>query len=243
MITRFACSLLIIISGGLLIGCQSVSPSQNVNSQNRSTPKSGELDEAEIIKLVVTFSGDEDEESAEAWKKLSSYPPQQLTGKLVQISRSLPEDDHHRVLIAFVLCNLNYDYQTNREVVASSLSEKSRYQHFDDWAAGLIYKLFEKGDKELLPLLFIGTKWSDGAFSTSLSGYLTKSFTKDPNFFLLKLREQPKTIRNHVYDLFFRDEMLTEDDRKQIKAQLQAVPKKSDLSQVAQEMLTSSKNG
>jgi hypothetical protein len=106
MLTRVACSLLIIISAGLLIGCQSVSPSQNSNSHNRSTQKSEELDDAEILKLVVTFSGDEDEESAEAWKKLSSYPPQQITGKLVQISRSLPEDDHHRVLIAFVLCNL-----------------------------------------------------------------------------------------------------------------------------------------
>ena len=204
MIIRVACSLLIIISGGLLIGCQSASPSQNVNSQNRSTPKSEELDEAEITKLVVTFSGDEDEESAEAWKKLSSYPPQQLAGKLLQISRSLPEDDRHRVLIAFILCNLNYDYQTNSEIVSSSLSEKSRYKHFDDWAAALIFRLIEKGDKDLLPLLFASTKWSDGAFSTSLSGYLTKSFTKDPHFFLRKLGEQLKIIRYLTYSLVMR---------------------------------------
>jgi hypothetical protein len=112
---------------------------------------------------------------------------------------------------------------------------------YSDWADGLIYRLYEKGDKELISNLFTNSKWADGAGATGLSGYLTKSFAKDPRFFLLKLKEQPKEVKHEVYNLFFRDEMLTEEEIKRIKAQLQGIPRKSEEYEIAQEMYDSIK--
>jgi hypothetical protein len=165
--------VLISILACSVVGCRSTG---NV-SQQRSIDQSTEAD-SDLLEVVKQFCGDESK-APDAWQKLSSYPPPELSQRLFRIFRSLPENDHRRVLIAFVLCNLNYDYETNREIVRSSLSKPPAYEHFyADWPAALINRLIERGDIDLISQLFASANWADGAASTDLSGYFTKDFRK-----------------------------------------------------------------
>ena len=235
-----ACICLVAIPSGLLSGCQPFrSSTQRAGAlQSNSSRTAMEIDDKELMALVVKFSGTDNDEASESWEKLTAYPRQELLEHLLQISHTLREDDHHRVSIAFVLCNLNYEYQANKEILVSALVAAPPYQGlYSDWAAELINRLIERGDKELISNLFTATRWADGAFAASLSGYLTRHFKRDPHNFLLRLKTHPKEIRHSVYELFLSDEMLTTEDIENVKVYLQSVRQEPDLSQVANEML------
>lgn len=205
------------------------------NSVAAATPR---RDRKEVLKLVKTFSGAEGEESDAAWVKLSAYPRQELIDTLRQTSGDLPPDDHHRVLVAFVLCCFDYEYKDNRQIIINSLTEKPAYRDFyADWPADLINRLINRSDKELLTHLFAATEWADGAFSASLSGYLSTHMKDDPHTFLSALRLEPEPTRQRVYRQIRRDELLSEEDVRKVRTYLSSVNRESDLSQVAKEML------
>jgi len=170
--------------------------------------------------------------------KTEFLSPSRVESKVVAhiplITRQRPSSSVNR----FCLVQPDYDYETNREIVRSSLSNPPAYEHFyADWPAALINSLIERGDIDLISQLFASANWADGAASIDLSGYFTKDFRKYPRDFLLRLGKEPYAIRNKVYYLFMHDEMLSKEDVRQIREQLLSLNRESELSQIAHEML------
>jgi hypothetical protein len=222
---------------GFLICCSSPEHSgQNAEAKNKGQSPAKETEGEDLIKFVEVYSGS-GADSGEAWSKLNSYPREDLISRLLRISDALPQNDHHRALIAFVLCNLDYHYSDNRKVIVNSFTDAPVYEHpFADWAGSMIDRLIERGDNDLLSNLFHATEWADGALASSLSGYLTKHLKDDPNAFLLRLKLEPKGIRYGVYRQILSDELLTDEDKTRIKVYLESVPSDSPTKRVAKEM-------
>jgi hypothetical protein len=237
---RYRSGLLVVAIIATSISCvpppnSSVQPTQRANG-GQSAPRL--TDDKELLRLVEVYAGS-GEDSNGAWDKLNSYPRQDLVNHLLKVRSSLPTDDYHRALIAFVLCNLNYDYENNRKIILDSFTDTAVYKTpFADWAGNLIDRLIERGDHELLPTLFKATGWADGALAASLSGYLTKYLKRDPSMFLSKLAAEPTLTRRGVYQRILNDELLTEEDKAQIKVYLKSIPPGSPMKRVADEMYT-----
>lgn len=211
---------------------------QEVEVTQRNVGASPRKNGKELLRLVETFSGAEGHESDEAWRKLNAYPRQELINTLRQVSGDLPQDDRRRVLVAFVLCCFDYEYKDNRQIIINSLTAEPAYRDFyHDWSADLVNRLINRGDKELLTHLFAATEWADGAFSASLSGYLSTHMKNDPYTFLSTLRSEPELTRQRVYRQIRRDELLSKEDVRKLRTYLSSVNRESDLSQVAKEML------
>lgn len=234
-----------LILGGCLAACHSSPRSaQSSGEPPNPTQMESSLAEArpenrdnELMKLVNQFASSSID-SEVAWKKIQSYPRQELITSLLRIERSLAADDRQRVLISFALCNLDYDYEKNREIVTSALARKPRYRHFDaDGAASLMARLMQRGDNRLLPALFSAAPWSDGAFATELGGYYLEAWRSDPKGFLIGLKSVPIKARRSVYFLLLADELLTTDDSSKMKGYLRSVTRDRSVGQIAREML------
>ena len=237
-IIELGCCCLLVIACSFLMGCYvPASPGQRYEVSQTTEMPSKNTD-LELITEIEKFSGSGDSSvSDEAWKRINSYPRQDVIDRLKRLYTSLPEDDHHRVLIAFVLCNLDEDYQTNKQVVLSSLTPKPYYKHFyGDWAAALLIRLIQRGDKSLLPHIFAAAEWSDGAMSEELSGFFVEEMKNEPEMFLSNLKAMPLRTRHKVYKLFD-ESVLSDEDQRNIKEYLISVPKNSATAQIAKEML------
>src|SRR5437016_4829901 len=71
----------------------------------------------ELISQIEQFAEDVGEKGQSAWKKLQSYHRDDLIASLLRLHNSLPKVDPLHVKIAFVLCNLDYEYQANVEII------------------------------------------------------------------------------------------------------------------------------
>jgi len=236
-----------LIYGGWLVAChtgpksaQSLTAEANSLSKPESTPareQAGNSDK-ELIKLVNQFASSGNEADA-AWKQFQSYPRQELITSLLRLQQSLAADDRQRVLISFALCNLNYEYEKNRAVVVSSLSEQTHYKDFDaEWAASLLESLMKRGDKNVLPSLFSVAPRSDGSFAEELGGVYLNAWHSDPKEFLMGLKSVPIKARRSVYFLLLNDELLTDADTTKMKAYLRSAEHDSAIGRIAKEMLT-----
>ena len=223
-----------------LVGCSTdVKPDQDSGAVRRNNTSEGakSVDE-EITKQVENFAGSNGAAAEEAWKRLESYPRQDLINSLVRMQQSLPEQDHHRVLIAFVLCNLDYEYQANRQTIISALTREPSYKDFyADWPTGLVIRLIRRGDNDLLRVLFSSAEWADGAMAEELSGIFVEQMRTDPERFLLELKSEPRRARQEIYGLLLSETTITQDDVKAIKAYLLSVRKDPKMTGIANEML------
>lgn len=218
----------------MLAGCSPAASSRQVPSshQERETEKAAMVMDKTLIEQVRKFAGDEGFLGTEAWKKITAYPRQELISSLTSIQKDTPEDDPLRIDIAFVFCNLDYEYQANRQIVVSAFTKSKRHALSEEW---LINRLIRRGDKELLPILFSAVEQSDGALSEGLSDTFADQIRSEPEKFLLKLKAEPLRIRQKVYELL--DEtVMSEEDIKKVKKYLASVPKDAAIASVANEM-------
>src|SRR5207253_10459443 len=102
-------------------------------------------------------------------------------------------DSRMQLSVAFVLCNLNYEYQTNVQIVVYALTKVPHNQNpHADIAGAMLGRLIHRGDKSLLRVLFGAAPWSDAALSEELSDTFSEELRSDPKEFLIKLRDEPK---------------------------------------------------
>jgi len=179
----------------LSLGCQNVNKPNTTSThvlsgapQATQSNQSQNKDDAnrELITLAKDFSTSDARKQDLAWKTLNSYARSDLVNGLSQLGKAGTKDETDKVAIAFVLCNLDFEYDANKEVIVAALmkephSENSR----SDWEAGLIGRLIKRGDKNLLPVLFRVAEWSDGALSEELAGVYLDNWRSDPKGFLI----------------------------------------------------------
>jgi hypothetical protein len=184
----------------LLLGCQR-GPFQQIKSDSM-TSNTETLPDADLLKLIQKFAEDEGEEGQKAFERLRSLPRGELMSSLSRLRYSLSPNDALHPQIAFVLCYLGQDYQTNVEIVVYALSKEPKYRNFDaDLAASLLARLVKRGDKSLLKNLFSAVPWSDGALSEVLGATFADEMRNDPEAFVEILAVQPTAVRTRVYEL------------------------------------------
>ena len=172
------------------IGCGS-------KQQENTNISSQKIDE-DVLEQIDEFATDEGESGQEAWNRLSSYSREDLLASLQRLQNREPEDEVLRVHIAFVLCNLNYEYNTNRQIITTAFNKSLDYA---DRFQGIIARLIDRGDEDLLPVLFAVTPRSDGSLSEGLGSIFATQMKKKPEHFSSKLNSQPQVVKQHVYAL------------------------------------------
>ena len=205
----------------------------------QASPRTEGMD-PELTRLIKTFSEDVGENGQAAWQKLQSYPRKDLIDSLLGMRKNLPKDNSPMQLsVAFVLCNLNYEYQPNVQIIVSALTKVPHNQNpHADIAGAMLGRLTHRGDKDLLRVLFAAVPWSDAALGEGLSDTFSEELRSDPKEFLIKLRDEPKQTRSRVY-ILIDSGPLTAVDVKNIRSQLASVPRLDPISQVARELLAS----
>lgn len=233
------CGALLVLTGGLLLGFDTQVGRRNVTEPAQDARAEVPVQDADASLLadVERFAASGGGVSDKTWKRISSYPREDLVGRLNRISAALPEHDRRRVLIAFLLCNLDQDYPLNKKIVISGLAPKPQYRQFyGDWAAGLVIRLIQRGDRSLLPHLFTAAEWSDGAMTEELAGFFVEEIRAEPATFLADLKTVPPRDRREVYTVIDAS-IFSDRDRKEIRGLLRSAAKNSDIAPVAREML------
>lgn len=193
----------------------------------------------ELTRLIKTFSEDVGENGQTAWQRLQSYPREDLVNSLLKLRNDLPKDSPTQYSIAFVLCNLNYEYQRNVHVIVSALTKVPHEQNYDaDSAESMLGRLIHRGDKELLRVLFRAVPWSDGALAEGLSDTFSEELRSDPKEFLTRLKNETKDTRSKTYSLIASGS-LTAKDLRTLRGQLASLPRTAPIFQVAKELLAS----
>lgn len=211
-----------------------------VTGQQNTASRSTKSVDPELTALIKTFSEDVGENGQAAWRKLRSYPRKDLINSLLTLQDGLPKDDPRQYSIAFVLCNLDYEYQTSVQVIVSALTKVPHNQnYYADIAAAMLGRLTHRGDKGLLRVLFAAVPWSDAALAEGLSDTFSEELRDNPKEFLLQLKEEPKNTRAKVYKLIHSG-LLTGEDIKKLRGELTSLSRAASTSQVARELLASS---
>lgn len=226
-----------------LVGCSTgVKPEEKAGAAPATSVNQMGCSDKELLEMVDRFAAYVSETGQDAWRKIDSCPRDDLISSLLRIQNSLTENDIRRINIAFVLCNLNYDYQTNRQVIISALTKIPFYIDPKtgvvlpvDAAGELIGRLIRRGDKDLLTVLLKAAQWADGAFAEGLGDTFSFALQSDPEDFLGRLKSEPNKIRQRVYGLL--DLSLSTESRKQVNAYLLSVPRNSPIAQISKEML------
>ena len=199
--------------------------------------KTKDMQAEELMKAVEKFVAGQGKTRQEAWQFLTSYPREALIEHLSRAQQTTARDSLKSVEIAFVLCSLDHEYQSNQKIVSSNLKHPANPEVPSDLAAELVIRLIQRGDTDLLPDLFKATAWADGAMGDDLSSFFIEEMKSQPTQFLTELSKQPREIRLRVYGLIFNETTITEEDTRKIKAFLTTQSANSALSKTAQEML------
>jgi hypothetical protein len=239
------CSLwLVILTGSLFSACHrgavqaDAVSAHNANQQLQLTQVSQMQEAQRLIALARDFATSDSRRRDLAWKTLNSYPRSELIEKLVQVQEDNATDEPDRLAVAFVLCNLDFDYGANKQLIVATMRKEPHNQNpYSDWAAELIGRLIRRGDKTLLPVLFEVAEWSDGALSEEISGVYLDSWRSDPKGFLTELKAVPMTARRQVYFLLINDVLLTAEDSSKMKVFLRSASNDLSVGSIAQEML------
>jgi len=233
-----ACIILEILVSSACIGTEGSNHRPVTGQDNVASPRTKVMD-PELTRLIKTFSEDVGGNGQAAWQRLESYPREDLINSLLNLRNDLPKDSPMRYSIAFVLCNLNYEYQPNVHVIVSALTKVPHEQNYDaDSAESMLGRLIHRGDKELLRVLFGAVPWSDGALAEGLSDTFSEELRSEPKEFLTRLRNEPKDTRSKTYRLIASGS-LTAKDLQNLRGQLAALPRTAPIFQVAQELLAS----
>jgi hypothetical protein len=217
----------------ILLGACRSNSTKPANQQS-GAPNNKELSatsDAELVEQIEAFSTDLGELGEAAWKQLEAYPRQELIDRLSHIRDASNQDDFIKTNIAFLLCNLDQDYQANREIIVSAFNQSPDTAELYE---AQIDRLITRGDKELLQVLFAIAPRSDGALSDGLAETFAHQIMGNTEAFLTQLRTQPRTTRIQVSD--FINSAISDQDKITIKSLLRSIPQTSPLAGLAKEM-------
>src|SRR5713226_6406489 len=160
--------------GTFLLGCYKMNSPKRSN-QASELPRNGQAANEnnanrELLTLAKDFATSDAQKRDVAWKTLSSYERSDLIKSLLALRNNDAKNEPDRLAIAFLLCNLDFDYNANKEIIVTTLTGERRYPDtYSDWKTELLGRLIQSGDKNLLPVLFSIVKRSDGGWSEELS--------------------------------------------------------------------------
>jgi len=213
----------------VVVACRSNSPS---NQGGKQAPRElSATSDQELLQLVETFSTDVGESGENAWKQLHGYPRQELIDRLSGIRDDANQDDFVKTNIAFLMCNLDYDYESNREIIVSAFNQSPDTAELYE---AQIDRLIRRGDKGLLQVLFEIAPQSDGALSDGLAETFAFQIKTDTEGFLAQLRTQPRSTRSQISD--FVNSAISEEDKSAIRTSLRSIPESSQLANLAKEV-------
>jgi len=225
-------TLSIIFLALVVVGCRSDSSSNNQGGKPVARALSATSDQ-ELQELVETFSTDVGESGEGAWKQLQGYPRQQLIDRLSRIRDDANQDDFVKTNIAFLMCNLDSDYESNREIIVSAFNQSPDTAELYE---AQIDRLIRRGDKGLLQVLFVIAPQSDGALSDGLAETFAYQIKTDTEGFLAQLRTQPRSTRSQISD--FVNSAISEEDKSAVRSSLRSIPEGSQLANLAREIDT-----
>lgn len=226
----------------LVNGCSHSTPrNQNIQTpQDVSALQNEQIEKAEMERIIKDFCEDRGEIGESAWQRLQTYPRESLLKFLINLQDNLPKDDAWGPRIAFVLCNMGYEYEAHKELIAIALSETQKYKGFyADDAASLLGRLVQKGDKAVLQVLFKSASWSDASLSESLAETFYQELKTDFEKFLLQLKSQPISTRKRVYELIHNSNSFTREELSKLNSHLVSVPAQSPIYDITKELLKS----
>src|SRR5215510_128814 len=229
-VPRFRTSVVILVFAIVIIGCRSNPPSNQQNGKPAPKALSAMSDE-ELLEVVETFSTDVGEPGEDAWKQLQSYSRQELIDRVSKIGDEPDQDDFVRTNIAFLMCNLDQDYGSNREIIVSAFNQSPDTAELYE---AQIDRLIRRGDKGLLQVLFVITPQSDGALSDGLAETFAFQIKTDTEGFLAQLRSQPRSTRSQVSD--FVNSAISDQDKSAVRSFLRSIPETSQLASLAKEV-------
>ena len=196
------------------------------------------MTDEQLLKQIEAFASGDPAASSNAWKTLDTRDQGALIKDLERLSSTTPPDDFHRVLISFLLCYMDHEYEKNRPVVVSAIQEERPFKGSNgDWGASLARRLMVKGDMSLLTDLLRAAKWSDGAMSAELAYAYSEALVKDPNLFLRELQNQDANVRTTVLQLLA-DNTLSAEDMIRVKSFLSSKCRDAMTNQLACETLS-----
>ena len=158
------------------------------------------LTDKNLLALVTKFAvGIENEEAV--LQELGRHPRFEIIERLTKLQEASHKEPIDGVLIAFLLCNLDYDVENNKRAVVAAFVKDlhSRPRPHVEFEACLLARLMKKGHKDLLPVLFDAVEYSDGALSQSLSYFFLEQLRDEPQDFLVQLNRQSKSVKRVVY--------------------------------------------
>src|SRR4030095_48375 len=210
------------------VSCRS-SSSSNPNGKPSARALSATNDQ-ELLEIVETFSTDLGESGRKAGKQLKGYRRQELIDRLLRIRDDANPDDFVKTNIAFLMCNLDQDYESNREIIVSAFNQSPDTAELYDAQTD---RLLRRGDKGLLQVLFEIAPQSDGALSDGLAETFAFQIKTDTEGFLAQLRTQPRSTRSQISD--FVNSAISEEDKSVIRTSLRSIPESSQLANLAKE--------
>jgi hypothetical protein len=235
---------LVILTGSLFSACyreasKAGAVSGQKGNEQLSLIQSSQIPERnKLIALGRDFGSSDPQRRELAWQTLNSYSRSDLIEKLVRVQKDNATDEPGMLAIAFVLCSLDFDYETNKKQILAAFEKEPHHENpYSDWEAGLLARLMQRADDTLLPALFSAAPWSDGALATDLGGIYLNKWRSDPQGFLSGLKTVPITARRQVYFLLLNDELLTSDDSSKMKTYLRFASHDRSVGLIAQEML------
>ncbi len=223
-------TLHILIFAIVIIGCRSNPPAKQQNGKPVAKALSAMSDE-ELLEVVETFSTDVGEPGEDAWEQLRSYPRQELIDRVSKIGEEPDQDDFVRTNIAFLMCNLDQDYQSNRDIIVSAFNQSPDTAELYE---AQLDRLIRRGDKGLLQVLFEITPQSDGALSDGLAETFAFQIKTDTDGFLSQLRTQPRSTRSQISD--FVNSAISDEDKSAVRSYLRSIPETSQLANLAKEV-------
>ena len=230
----FFVSLIALATALWFVGCKSDQGAQpNQTSAATKGKKISAVTDAELAEQIEVFSTDVGESGATAWSQLQSYPRDELVKRLAQLRDNASPDDFVRTNIAFVFCNLDQVYATNRDAIVTAFNQSPDTA---DLYEVLLDRLIQRGDKDLLQVLFEMATRSDGALSDGLATTFAEQTKTSTEAFLVQLAKQPRSVRSQIGE--FVNSATSNDDKNSIKTFLKSVPSTSPLFNLAKELET-----
>ena len=225
------CALVLMAS--FQASCQRAFPSKAIANGHLDN----QMTDQELLKQIEAFASSDPITSSNAWKILKNLDQRLLIEDLKRLSSATSQDDFHRVMISFLFCYLDYEYQINRPIVLSGIQKGAPFKRpFGDWGASLVRRLMVKGDMNLLADLLKASKWSDGAMSAELSYAYSEALIKDPSIFLSELQNEGATVRKRIFRLLA-DNTLSAEDMMKVRSFLTSQCHDSNTHRLACEIL------
>lgn len=199
-------SLIGILTGIAILTGSTICLGQRENTNKPAlggAPQATDRNEKDLLDKLEVYAVDEGERGRQAWEALTSLPEPKLVMELTELRDKLPPDSAGRAYIAFAMCTLNRDYAANKRTIVHAFRHKETPGSAGrDDAEGMLSKLLQRGDWDVLAILLPEEKTADGALAEGLDDTFMWCLETHTKLFLRALARQSPETRHAVYREF-----------------------------------------